>query len=246
MSDEGGQRQGETADHEQCDENEGGVCNDVRWLDRPHEWHHDEGQPEQSGRAGPVITHHIDSEGVPEKADIAFRFGRSAAAEHAASLRRTWLAGRRGTPHHRRKRVFENGGRLSVLDGRHEIALVKTPHIGGTLEMWELRGSDEAGWELVMEDALHGFSNHAYGSPIQDLSEAVDWNGDGIVDLVLPGASRRSIRIMSFAGGKLSEIENIQLPGTVVTEVASIRRQDGSISLLTGLDTHQLAIISTK
>ena len=131
-------------------------------------------------------------------------------------------------------------------DGRHEIALVKTPHIGGTLEMWELRGSDEAGWNLVLEDALHGFSNHAYGSPIQDLSEAVDWNGDGIMDLALPGASRRSIRIMSFAGGKLTEIQNFPLPGSVITEVVSIRRQDGSIALLTGLDTRQLAIISTK
>ena len=128
-------------------------------------------------------------------------------------------------------------------DGRNEITLVKTPHIGGTLEIWELKGSDETGWNLVMEGFQHGLSNHGYGSPIQDMSEPADWNRDGITDLVLPGASRRSICIMTFAGGSWNELENIKLPGMIVTEILSLPQSDGSTLMIPGLDTNQLLVI---
>ncbi len=44
-------------------------------------------------------------------------------------------------------------------DGRLEIAIVKTPHIGGTLEFWRLNGGN-----LSRVARLSGFSNHVIGS----------------------------------------------------------------------------------
>jgi FG-GAP-like repeat len=37
----------------------------------------------------------------------------------------------------------------------------------------------------------------------------LDANGDGIVDLAVPGAERRTLRIVTFAGGQFRELQRI-------------------------------------
>lgn len=80
-------------------------------------------------------------------------------------------------------------------DGVPEIALVRTPHIGGTLQFWQLSGG-----ELVAQGEQYGFSNHRIGSRTQDLSVTLDWDGDGIVDLLLPEVGRRSLAVVTLSG----------------------------------------------
>jgi hypothetical protein len=90
-------------------------------------------------------------------------------------------------------------------DGRIELAAVVTPHIGGVLTLYRL----EAG--LLRPIARqHGFSNHAMGSRQLGLAAILDVNGDGIVDLLLPDSSRRTLRIVSFARrfGELAQVEH--------------------------------------
>ena len=53
-------------------------------------------------------------------------------------------------------------------DGLSEIALVTTPHIGGTLRIYRRDGK-----KLVEIAALAGFSNHVYGSPELGLAAPV-------------------------------------------------------------------------
>lgn len=124
-------------------------------------------------------------------------------------------------------------------DGRLEIAIVVTPHIGGTLELWEYRDG-----RLVRELRLSGFSNHVIGSRVQEMSVAGDFDGDGVADLALPSADRRALRIVSFAGGQAAEPARIDLPGRVVTEIRAAKLGDTRRpALVLGLDTKQLVVL---
>ena len=95
-------------------------------------------------------------------------------------------------------------------DGVPEIALVLTPHIGGTLQFWQLVGG-----KLVLKGEQYGYSNHRIGSRILDLSATIDWNGDGIADLLLPDTTRRSLVVVTLAGGDIRTLATLPLPAEV-------------------------------
>ena len=102
-------------------------------------------------------------------------------------------------------------------DGRMEIAYVETPHIGGRLMIWEWRGG-----ALHREHALTGFSNHAIGSTELGLSAIADVDGDGLMDIAVPGRYRDRMRLIGFAGGEPEELADIALDGTVATAIAPV------------------------
>ena len=103
-------------------------------------------------------------------------------------------------------------------DGRVEIAYVETPHIGGTLKLYEYNNGT-----LTADGAARGFSNHAIGSREQAQAAVVDWNGDGVVDLAVPDARRQILRIVTFAGGEFKELERIANSQRIVTAVLPVR-----------------------
>ena len=121
-------------------------------------------------------------------------------------------------------------------DGRREVAIVVTPHIGGTLEIHEFT---RAG--IRREASVHGFSNHVMGSRELGLSAVFDADGDGIVDLALPSASRRELRIVGFPGGVFREIAKLPHEAQIVTALRSVDfDSDGRRELLYGLSDHRL------
>lgn len=125
-------------------------------------------------------------------------------------------------------------------DGWPEIALVVTPHIGGTLQLWRYRSK-----KLERNLSLNDVSNHAKGSRILDMTAIVDFDGDKIKDLAIPDASRRNIRVLSFAGGQAKERALISLPGHLVTEILWVRTKDSKKWVLVGgLDNGRLAIMT--
>ncbi len=95
-------------------------------------------------------------------------------------------------------------------DGQLEVAIVKTPHIGGRLEFWRLAGN-----RLSRLAALNGFSNHVIGSRALGLSAIVDVDGNGIRDLVLPSADRMQLVAVSLAGGRARVLGRVALPAPV-------------------------------
>ncbi|MEX0954495.1 MAG: hypothetical protein WDZ83_04690 [Rhizobiaceae bacterium] len=111
------------------------------------------------------------------------------------------------------------GGKLELLDTTREIgrpnrwlniagiadytgagvpvvAWVETPHIGGTLKM----AAFEDGKLEVFANTWFGFSNHVIGSRELGLAATGDFTGDGVPDLALPNANRRSIVIAARTG----------------------------------------------
>lgn len=83
-------------------------------------------------------------------------------------------------------------------DGRAEISAVITPHIGGPLKIYRRDGA-----ALTEIAALAGFSNHVFGTTELGLSAPVSIAGR--MRLLVPDATRTSLRIVALEGGRLLE-----------------------------------------
>ncbi|WP_276261028.1 hypothetical protein [Haloglomus litoreum] len=82
-------------------------------------------------------------------------------------------------------------------DGRPEVAVVRTPHIGGTAEFYRLDGA-----RLRIAATLDGVSSHAIGSRVLDGAVAADADGDGRFELIVPDDAReRLVGIRRTADG---------------------------------------------
>ncbi|MCG8508514.1 MAG: VCBS repeat-containing protein [Rhodospirillales bacterium] len=103
-------------------------------------------------------------------------------------------------------------------DGFTEIAVVKTPHIGGILTLY--RWKDK---KLSKAYRAKGFSNHTIGSRELGLSAILDVNNDGIPDIAAPNASRDALRIVTFADGQFLELANIPSHARIASPMTSKR-----------------------
>ncbi len=120
-------------------------------------------------------------------------------------------------------------------DGKTQIAEVVTPHIGGVLQFWT--------WDknkLLLSGEMSGFSNHFIGSREQELSTLEDFDDDGVSDLALPSADRKSLRLMKFSGkarGKktLEELANIPLSARIDKKISAVFT-DGRVVITVGLE----------
>jgi hypothetical protein len=139
----------------------------------------------------------------------------------------------------RPNRWLNIAGIADFTGNRHlDIAVVKTPHIGGTLEILTLEAA-----QLKVVDRMDGFSNHVFGSTELGMSAVADVNGDRIADLVLPDAQRGSLRMVSAARGKLQELARVPLDGAVGTAIGVIAGPDRPIFFL-GLEDGRLMTVS--
>ncbi len=86
-------------------------------------------------------------------------------------------------------------------DGVVEVAYVETPHIGGILRILSLQDG-----KLVEEASRAGFSNHLIGSREIGLSAILDFDEDGLPEIFLPSARRRSLRVLRYKDGEISLI----------------------------------------
>jgi len=101
-------------------------------------------------------------------------------------------------------------------DGRLEAAVVITPHIGGTLTLYEWSGD-----KLTVEHEAFGFSNHAIGSRELTLAAVADMDGDGTPDIVLPDAARETLEAVTFKGGDMQTLFEVPIPGRLAGPVAA-------------------------
>ena len=101
-------------------------------------------------------------------------------------------------------------------DGRREAAVVITPHIGGTLTLYEWTGG-----KLIAEHEGFGFSNHAIGSRELTLAAITDANDDGTPDIVLPDAARTTLEAVTFKGGEMQTLFELPAPGRLAGPIAA-------------------------
>jgi hypothetical protein len=90
-------------------------------------------------------------------------------------------------------------------DGKLEIAAVITPHIGGTLTLFQQNGT-----QLVPIMAQWGFSNHTYGSRELGMSAVADLNADEVMDMAIPNENRRELILLTAGGGQFHILARIK------------------------------------
>lgn len=113
-------------------------------------------------------------------------------------------------------------------DGKPDVALVAMPHLVKELQLWTLTNGEFVRW-----GAFSNFSNHRNGSRATGMSAQGDFNGDGVLDLVLPAGDRMSLRVISLKNGKRREIKTLDLPV----------RADGNFDLSKNGNSYQLRLL---
>lgn len=95
-------------------------------------------------------------------------------------------------------------------DGDIELAAVKTPHIGGILQIYEI--SDNK-LEIGLESKY--YSSHGGGSRNLNIPLFGDLDSDGQIEILLPDQSREKIIIMGIEEGKIIEEWSYELGGGI-------------------------------
>lgn len=99
-------------------------------------------------------------------------------------------------------------------DGRKEIAIVRTPHIGGILILYRIEGD-----RLVEFARRAGYSTHAMGSTVLGMGAVLDLDGDGADDILLPNQNRNELFGVGYSGGTFRTIWNTPNRERIVTSV---------------------------
>ena len=119
--------------------------------------------------------------------------------------------------------------------GSSSIALVETPHIGGTLQFWRWSIDAEGKPMLTPTAEAPGFSNHEFGSREQRLSAVEDFDNDGVSDIAVPSDDRKTLRLVKVADGTVVDIATIPLPAPI-DKAIGVTRQDDDVVLTVGLE----------
>ena len=112
-------------------------------------------------------------------------------------------------------------------DGRLDIALVATPHIGGQLRLYRMEED-----RLTLFAYYLGVSTHRIGSTDLGLGRVVStYPRDR---LLVPNQSRRNLMLLEWAGNQWREIAGVDLPGVLGSSLKPVRDGHWQFRLETG------------
>ncbi|MBN1667587.1 MAG: hypothetical protein JW862_10880 [Anaerolineales bacterium] len=117
-----------------------------------------------------------------------------------------------------------------IEGGPREVATVRTPHIGGVLEIYGLEGN-----QLVIQAELGGYSSHQIGSRNLDGAVVVDLDGDGQFEIIIPDQEQTSVAAIQLVDGHLHEAWIEALQGKINTNIAASELPGGGFALGLGL-----------
>jgi len=125
---------------------------------------------------------------------------------------------------------FIDGGNL-------EIAVVRTPHIGGVVEILSIEG-----YRLEIKSSIKGYSSHQIGSRNLDASLVSDVNADGIPDIVLPDQSQQYISALQIINSEWKEIWRVPLNGKLTTNLNGVYSSNSGLILGAGTEGNKLML----
>ena len=124
-----------------------------------------------------------------------------------------------------------------IPGGLLEIAAVRTPHIGGVVEIYQLVGD-----KLVVQAALRGYSSHQIGSRNLDSALAMDLNNDGQVEIVLPDQAQTSLAGIQYTQNELGVVWTGASGGKISTNLTACALPNGNFVLGVGVEGGWLRI----
>jgi hypothetical protein len=118
-----------------------------------------------------------------------------------------------------------------------EIISVRTPHIGGTLEYFQLRQD-----RLEIVASIDGVASHVINTRDLDLALVGDFDGDGSSEVLLPDTARTDLLAVSRMDDGAVIDWALPLPDMISSNLAAVTDGDGSITLGVGLENESLWI----
>ena len=122
-------------------------------------------------------------------------------------------------------------------NGEFELVDVRTPHIGGIVEFFQLQGQ-----RLEIVASLPGYTSHVIGTRNLDMAVAGDFNGDGQPEIVLPLQDRSGLAGLQHGPGGVEEVWRLPLDGTLSSNLSAVTLPDGRLALAAGTDKARLRI----
>ena len=119
--------------------------------------------------------------------------------------------------------------------GENLLAVIRTPHIGGVLEIYRLNGN-----KLEIVKTISGISTHSIGSRNLFTAQAGDFNNDGQIDLLAPDQSHTNLGIVTVESETIIWLE---LGAKLITNLASVTSTANSqVVIVGGLSNNILRI----
>jgi hypothetical protein len=122
-------------------------------------------------------------------------------------------------------------------DGEIEIIAVRTPHIGGIVEAYQLKGDR---FERVA--AIEGYSSHVIGSVNLDMALLADTDADGQLEIVVPTQSMTELAILERTPDGFAEVATLPLDGRLASNIGAAVDRDGRLSLAVATEDGRLRI----
>lgn len=121
--------------------------------------------------------------------------------------------------------------------GGQEIAVIRTPHIGGVIEIYAVEGD-----KLVIQGELSGYSSHQIGSRNLDSAVAGDFDGSGQIEIVVPDQSQTTIAGVEWTQAGLNVAWEVPLDGHLSTNIAAVQLLGDGLALGVGHDQNLLRV----
>jgi hypothetical protein len=122
-------------------------------------------------------------------------------------------------------------------DGVGELAVVRTPHIGGVVEFYRARAGQ---MEVVAQ--LDGYTSHIIATCNLDIALAGDFDGDDILELLLPNQALTHLGAVSRTSFGARLDWQVEIGGRATTNLAALELDDGRLLVGIGHDGAALRI----
>ena len=125
---------------------------------------------------------------------------------------------------------FVDGGPL-------ELAILRTPHIGGEIEIMGLVQD-----RLEVQVSLSGYSTHKLGSRNLDAALVADFNGDGIIEIIVPGQEQSTLTGIQYTAGVLIPVWTQLLDAQLSTNLTGVAVKYQHMLLGAGTEDNSLKL----
>ncbi|HIG31818.1 MAG TPA: hypothetical protein EYQ50_30000 [Verrucomicrobiales bacterium] len=122
-------------------------------------------------------------------------------------------------------------------EGEMELVDILTPHVGGTLQFFQLRNQ-----ELVRSVFLKGFTSHRIGSRNLDLGMTGDFTRSGRAAVLVPNDARNSLGIIRHDRDGAKLIYSLPIGGSLSGNPMVVNTSDGGLALAVGRSDGHLRI----
>ena len=111
-------------------------------------------------------------------------------------------------------------------EGEIELVDVRTPHIRGVVEYFSMRNG-----RLELVASLEGYSSHTIRSRNLDMAVALDVDGDGQAELVVPNQTKNELAVLQRVGDDVQVLTTLPLGGVLSSNLMAVAGEDGSVIL---------------